>query len=143
MGGQGNSKRASVRAIPVSGVGFWSWQHTFRRAYCFMQANGQAGEQGKGRRACYFCERGGALELVTHIRKSVCVFLGGHATTVNEFLVRYHSISTYHVSVNASCLLTMSVDASCLLLPTGISKGGGSCGSAIFSKICLKYLWYY
>ena len=64
-------------------------------------ASGRAGEQGKGRRACNFCEWGGVLELVTHVCKSLCVFYSGRATRVNEILARYDSISTYHVSVNA------------------------------------------
>ncbi len=62
--------------------------------------NGRAGEQGKGRRACNFCEWGEVSELVTHVCKSLCVFYSGCATTVNEFLERYDSILTYHVSVN-------------------------------------------
>jgi hypothetical protein len=57
-----------------------------------MQANGRVGEQGKGGCACNFCEWGGVLELVVHVCKSVCVYLGGRATTVNEILARYNSI---------------------------------------------------
>jgi hypothetical protein len=63
-----------------------------------MQANGQVGEQGKGRRACNSCEWGGVLELVTHVHKSVCVFLGGRAMMVNEFLARYDSIGGQEVA---------------------------------------------
>ncbi len=50
---------------------------------------------------CDICEWSGVSELVTHVCKSLCVFYSGCATRMNEFLARYDSISTYHVSVNA------------------------------------------
>jgi hypothetical protein len=63
-----------------------------------MRAKGQAGEQGKGGCACNSCDLGGVFELVTHVCKSVYVFLGGRATMVNEFLAWYNSIGGEEVA---------------------------------------------
>jgi hypothetical protein len=83
---------AGMRAIPVSGVGFQSCNtRSGERTVSCGQMDGQGNRERAG--VCAdFCEWGGVLELVTHVCKSMCVFLGGRAMTVNEFLARYNSI---------------------------------------------------